>query len=113
PAECMNIYYGPRSGGLVEIYRALQGQSSAWTRTWDRVISRERGPGYGNSYGKGMGTQRHDLTLIPPPLPALPELQFQPAFAAKYAAWLAEARQRQLESDQLVPASHRRGPLVQ
>jgi len=102
-AEFMNVYYGPRVAGMVEIYRSLQRQARAWSRTWDRVVSRVRGPGYGNSYGKGRGTTRYDLTLPAPPLPQGAELTVQ---VEKKSPHLAEARARALESDQLVHAIH-------
>ncbi len=66
----MQVYYGPGTQGMVEVYRMMQRQARAWQRTWDRVVSRVRGPGYGNSYGKGVGTTRYDQTLQMPPLPA-------------------------------------------
>jgi hypothetical protein len=103
-AEFMNLYYGPRATGMVEIYRSLQRQARAWQRTWDRVPSRARGPGYGNSDGKGIGTARSDITLSPPPLPQGPDLKVQPVLADKYSKFLAEARSRMLENDQLVHA---------
>ena len=68
-AEFMRLYYGPRVSGMVEIYRTLESQARAWQRTWDRVVSRVRGPGYGNSAGKGIGVKRYDETLNVPPLP--------------------------------------------
>ena len=103
-AEFMNVYYGPRAAGMVEIYRSLQRQARGWQRTWDRVVSKARGPGYGNSDGKGIGTTRYDRTLEPPPLPTLPELKLEPRFAKKYASFLAQAEALSLENDQLVHA---------
>ncbi|MEK7406825.1 MAG: beta-N-acetylhexosaminidase, partial [Acidobacteriota bacterium] len=103
-AEFMRLYYGPRATGMVEIYRMMQRQARGWQRTWDRVVSRVRGPGYGNSYGKGRGTTRSDMTLAPPPLPALPDLKVAPSWAEKYAKFLADARGRMLENDQLTHA---------
>ena len=100
-AEFMNVYYGPRAIGMVEIYRGLQRQARAWERSWDRVVSRARGPGYGNSFGKGLGTARHDLTLSAPPLPQGPELRVTTEKPIKH---LAEARARGLENDQLLHA---------
>ena len=111
-AEFMHAYYGPRAEGMIEIYRAMHSQARSWGRSWDRVTSRERGPGYGNSYGKGRGTERRDMTLSPPPLPAMPDLQFAPAFAERYKAFLADARDRALENDRLVHALHSNFPRV-
>jgi hexosaminidase len=100
-AEFMHVYYGPQTTGMVEIYRSLQRQARAWQRTWDRVVSRTRAPGYGNSDGKGLGTARQDLTLTPPPLPNPETLAFHPAFAARYRNWIAEAPTQHILNDQL------------
>jgi hexosaminidase len=101
-AEFMNVYYGPRTEGMIEIYRSMQRQAHSWQRTWDRVTSRVRGPGYGNSYGKGTGTRRTDMTLSPPPLPEMPFLDFKPFIADQYKDFLQAARSRMLENDQLI-----------
>lgn len=105
-AEFMRFYYGPRADGMIGIYRAMERQAQGWQRTWDSVISRVRGPGYGNSEGKGIGTARHDLTLSPPPLPQLPGLSVVPAIGGKYARYLDEARARKPENDELLLALH-------
>ncbi len=55
---------------MIEIYRSLERQSRSWDHTWDHAISKVRGPGYGNSYGKGVGTARRDAMLAAPGLPA-------------------------------------------
>jgi hypothetical protein len=101
-AEFMNLYYGPGSSDMIEIYRTLQRQARAWQRTWDRVISKARGPGYGNSDGKGIGTARYDRTIMPPPLPEGTDLRFTPAFVERYKGYLAQAKLRSPENDQLV-----------
>jgi hypothetical protein len=88
---------------MVEIYRVMQRQARSWQRTWDRVTSRVRPPGYGNSYAKGRGTERIDLTLEAPPKPAA-DLAFEPHFTSKYARFLTEARARSAENEQLLHA---------
>jgi len=103
-AEFMGCYYGPQSTGMVETYRMMQRQARAWQLTWDRVVSRVRGPGYGNSSGKGIGTQRYDIALEAPAMPASETLSFQPRFASRYARFLAEARARSAENRQLLNA---------
>jgi hypothetical protein len=100
-AEFMQVYYGPGASGMIEVYRSMQRQARAWQRTWDRVISRVRAPGYGNSDAKGVGTARHDLTLEAPPLPDPASLAFQPRWTTRYKAWVAEAPARSLQNDQL------------
>jgi hexosaminidase len=101
-AEFMNIYYGRDAGSLMEIYRSLQNQARFFQRSWDRVVSRVRGPGYGNSDGKGLGTTRYDQTLPSPPSPRLPGLDFVPVYRENYQERLQEAAQRALENDVLV-----------
>lgn len=103
-AEFMNVYYGPRTEGMIEIYRSMQRQARSWEKTWDRVISKMRGPGYGSSHGKGHGTARHDMTLSAPPLPALPNLTCEPVIGKKHAGFVAEARARMTENDRLMLA---------
>jgi hypothetical protein len=98
----MRLYYGARSEGMLEIYALMQSQTRAWQRLWDRIVSRARKPGYGNSYGKGRGTTRYDLSLTPPPLPATAALRIEPAFVKKYEKFIAEARQRIPEGDRLI-----------
>jgi hexosaminidase len=103
-AEFMKLYYGPEESGLVEIYGALQRQAGAFGKTWDQVVSKVRGPGYGNSTGKGIGTERRDSSLAAPALPSLPDLNVEPVIAGKYGKFLQEARQLAAENDRLALA---------
>lgn len=105
-AEFMNVYYGPGTTGMIEVYRGLQRQARSWQRTWERVVSRVRRPGYGNSDGKGIGTKRYDQTLTLPPIPRMPKLAFTPAFVKRHERFLALAQARSLENDQLLHAIH-------
>jgi len=98
-AEFMNVYYGPRVTGMVEIYRGLQEQARFYDRSWDRVESRVRGPGYGNSNGKGIGTTRFDRILPPPAVPSLPKLDFAAVYAGKYAKLADEAQSMASKND--------------
>ena len=92
-AEFMELFYGPRTSQMVDVYRALQSQARFFESSWDRVVSRVRGPGYGNSYGKGVGTTRYDQTLPRPALPALPGLDFTPIYSSgKYGKLVDSAR---------------------
>jgi hypothetical protein len=100
-AEFMRVYYGPGEESMIEVYRDLQRQARSWQRAWDRVVSRVRKPGYGNSDGPGIGTARHDLTLAAPPLPDPQTLAFKPAFSEKYKGLLAEAPAQSLQNDRL------------
>jgi len=101
-AEFMDVFYGPRVSQMVEVYQALQRQARFFEGSWDRVVSRVRGPGYGNSYGKGIGTTRYDQTLPKPPLPALPGLDFTPVYnSGKYGKLVDSARAAAIENDLL------------
>ncbi len=105
-AEFMNLYYGPRVSEMVEVYRGLQAQARFFESSWDRVVSRVRGPGYGNSYGKGIGVVRYDETLPAPALPAMPGLDFVPVYAGRYAVRVEEAGRMAIENDVLVHRLH-------
>ncbi|MCZ2154456.1 MAG: beta-N-acetylhexosaminidase [Bryobacterales bacterium] len=101
-AEFMRFYYGPEATGVTELYRLMQRQARSWRSTWEQITSRVRGPGYGNSEAKGLGTERYDLALSAPPLPTGPDLKVEPLIRDRYAKFVAEARSRMLENDQLI-----------
>ncbi len=103
-AEFLRLYYGPSAVGMIEIYRNMQRQARSWQATWDRTVSKTRKPGYGNSYGPGIGTTRYDLTLPRPALPRMPDLETTAGFSEKHDGFVAIARQRMVENDQLVHA---------
>ncbi len=105
-AEFMNIYYGPGTMDMVEVYRGLQMQAHFFDRSWDRVVSRVRGPAYGNSQGKGVGGTRHDRTLPAPALPALPALDFKPVYTGHYSELAERARPMLVENDVLQHRLH-------
>ena len=101
--EFMNIYYGPHVTNMVEVYRGLQRQARFFEGSWDRVVSRERGPGYGNSEGPGIGIVRYDYTLPRPPLPALPGLEFIPIYRGegKYSRLVEKAKRMLVENNRI------------
>jgi hexosaminidase len=101
-AEFMNIYYGPRVSEMVEVYRGLQAQARFFESSWDRIISKARNSGYGNSYGKGRGTTRFDQTLPQPAMPAMPGLSFTPVYVGRYEKLVEDARRMALENDALI-----------
>ncbi len=105
-ADFMNIYYGPRVSEMVEVYRGMQSQAQFFERSWDNVVSRARAAGYGNSYGKGIGTTRHDETLPQPALPELPGLNFAPVYVGRYEKLVADAQLNARENDALVHRIH-------
>jgi hexosaminidase len=87
---------------MVEIYRMLQEGARFFESGWDEVVSRERGPSYGNSKGKGIGTTRYDLTLDTPLLPSPGNLRIEPLFARKYQSLIGEASRMKKENDRLI-----------
>jgi len=105
-AEFMNIYYGPRVSEMVEVYRGLQTQARFFESSWDRAVSKARGPGYGNSYGKGTGTTRFDQTLPQPAMPTMPGLSFTPVYVGNYGKLAEDASRLALENDELIHRIH-------
>lgn len=105
-AEFMNLYYGTQVSEMVEVYRGLQAQARFFESSWDRAVSKVRGPGYGNSYGKGIGVVRFDETLPPPALPTMPGLDFAPVYVGRYASRIEEANRLALENDLLIHRIH-------
>ena len=103
-AEFMRVYYGPGSTGMAEVYRAMQRQARAWEKTWERVPSKVILTRYGSYFGKGIGTHRTDMTLSLPLLNDLPDWFPDPFWTDRYKDWIAEARLRAAENEQLVAA---------
>jgi hypothetical protein len=91
---------------MAEVYRGLQTQARFFEKSWDRVVSRVRGPGYGNSYGKGIGTTRMDETLPQPALPTMPGLSFSPVYVGRYEKLIEQAAQIAVENDILKSRIH-------
>jgi hexosaminidase len=101
-ADFMEAFYGPGCEGFIDDYRLLQEGARYYEDLWDRVVSVERGQGYGNSFGKGIGIDRFDPTLKLPPLPSPGDLVMTPEFNARYADKIAEAASLMAENDQLI-----------
>lgn len=105
-AEFMSLYYGPRVSEMAEVYRGLQAQAQFYESSWERIVSKVRGPGYGNSEGKGIGVVRFDHTLPPPALPALPGLNFIPVYVGRHGQRVEEAGRMALENEVLIQRIH-------
>jgi len=103
-AEFMRVYYGPRATGMADVYRMMQRQARAWERTWDRIPSKVVLTRYGGYFGKGISTHRVDMTLSLPFINDLPDWFPDPFWSDRYKEWLAEARLRAAENDQLIAA---------
>jgi hexosaminidase len=100
-SDFMKIYYGPSSSGVVELYELLEKQAQFFDSSWDKVVSRVRGAGYGNSRGKGVGTVRYDRALPAPALPSLPGLDFVSSYQENYQLRVKEAASLLVENDRL------------
>jgi len=104
-ADFMDLTYGREAHDMVEVYRDLQEQARFFQRAWDRRPSAVRPPAYGYSAAKRPVT-RSDLTLLPPALPALPDLAVSPAFTRRYRGLLAEVPRRLAQSQRLLGRLH-------
>ncbi len=109
--EFFDIYYGPDCAGLADAYRDLESGARFYESSWDKVVSKERGPGYGNSRGKQQ-INRHDATLQLPQMPTVtknagsdePPLQMDIehlVWKTRYADRVAKARKEALRNEHL------------
>ena len=101
-ADFMDVFYGPGSPDMKPVYDLLIEGAQFFGNGWDRVTSTERGPGYGNSYGKGTGTRRTDELLAMPAIPAAENLAFTNTFSQSYAERIATATQLKTRNDDLI-----------
>lgn len=101
-ADFMDAFYGYNSPDMTETYILLQEGARFYGGLWDRVISKERGPGYGASRGKGFGVDRFDLTLDLPPLPSHSDVVMFPKFRNKYSQKIKEASILLKRSEKLI-----------
>ncbi len=98
-ADFMDAFYGYGSPDMTEIYRLLENGARFYQDLWDDVISKERAPGYGDWYGKGMNTERFDEALVGLPIPTL---IMKADFRKKYKGKLEEASSLLLENEKLI-----------
>lgn len=101
-ADFMDLYYGYDSPDMVETYKMLEEGARFYEALWDRIPSRERKKGYGNSHGKGIGGDRSDLLLQMPPVPSSKDLRFTPAFRSSYEKKIEAAGVLLTKNDQLI-----------
>jgi hypothetical protein len=98
----MDLFYGSGNPDLVEIFRMLEDGARFFEDGWDRVPSKERTRGYGNSRGKGIGAERQDLTLSPPDLPSPGTLALGPSFGTRYKELIEQAEVEKRKNEHLV-----------
>jgi len=97
--DFMDSFYGYNSPDMVEVYRLLEDGARFYEDLWDKVISKERGPGYGDWYGKGINTERYDPTFETLPMPGIGS---EPLFGTKYAAKIERAAVYKRDNEKLI-----------
>jgi hexosaminidase len=106
-ADFMDVFYGPGHRDMVEIYNLLIQGARFFEDGLERVISSERNPGYGNSDGKGIHTERYDQLLVPPSLPDPSDLSIEPVFSSRYEANIERASSLLPGNDRLLAMLNR------
>ncbi|MEN8230849.1 MAG: beta-N-acetylhexosaminidase [Bacteroidota bacterium] len=101
-ADFMDLFYGYDSQDMVEAYVLLEEGARFYEALWDRVPSKERGKGYGSSFGKGIGGDLSDLLIQMPSLPSADDLNVVPFFSLKYEQKIKEASLLLKKSDLLI-----------
>ncbi len=98
-ADFMDAFYGYNSPEMVEMYRLLEDGARFYQDLWDLVISKERGPGYGDWFGKGKNTERYDLTFETLPFPGIGS---EAVFSTRYAAEIEKAATVKRDNEKLI-----------
>lgn len=101
-ADFMDVFYGPGSPDMTPVYHLLNEGAQFFRGGWDRVTSTERGPGYGNSYGKGVGTTRSDNLLFVPEIPAEGTLKASTKFTDDHRELIEQAEDLRVKNDELL-----------
>jgi hypothetical protein len=101
-SDFLDIYYGHGNADLAELFRLLEEGARFGEALWDRETSKERGPGYGNSRGKGIGTERRDQLLKMPSIPEERTLRLTDSFKERYSAKIAGAQSLIPHNDLLI-----------
>jgi hexosaminidase len=100
-ADFMDVFYGQNSPDMMPVYNLLIEGAQFFKSGWERVKSIERGPSYGNSHGKGIGTGRSDDILIVPGIPAKGTLNITPEFSERYGDLIRSAENMKVKNDNL------------
>ena len=101
-ADFMDLFYGYDSPDMTEVYMLLEEGARYYEALWDRVPSKERVKGYGNSFGKGIGGDMIDLVLQMPPTPSVKGLSLEPTFHDRYEQKINEASLLLKKNDLLI-----------
>jgi hypothetical protein len=100
-ADFMDVFYGQNSPDMTSVYRMLIEGAQFFGNGWDKVTSTERGPGYGNSNGKGISTRRTDDILDLPEIPGEATLNIQARFSTKYSELITRAESLKVKNEDL------------
>jgi hexosaminidase len=101
-ADFMNIFYGHSAPDMIPVYQLLMEGGQFYKSSWDRVKSKERESSYGNSRGKGIGTDRFDELLQMPEIPHKEKLMISPVFSEKYSELIVNAKALKIKNDDLI-----------
>ncbi len=101
-ADFMDVFYGHNSPEMVPVYNLLIEGAQFFQSGWDNVTSTERGPGYGNSYGKGIGTRRTDEILHLPEIPKKGTLEIDSIFNERYNELISGAKGMKVKNEDLI-----------
>jgi hexosaminidase len=101
-ADFMDVFYGPGSPDMTPVYQLLNEGAQFFKNGWDRVTSTERGAGYGNSYGKGVGTKRTDDLLFVPEIPEEGTLKASTKFSDDHRKIIEQAEALEAKNDELL-----------
>lgn len=101
-ADFMDAFYGADSPYMIEIYKDMEEGARFFEDIWDKKISTERKPSYGSSKGKGIHTERFDLSLDMPPLPSVDNLSRHSGFDQKYVWQTEKATLLSKKNDELI-----------
>ncbi len=101
-ADFMDVFYGQNSPDMTSIYYQMIEGAQFFAKGWDKVTSTERAPGYGNSYGKGIGTERTDEVLTIPDIPEKSTLSVTPKFSTNYSEMITQAQTMKYKNEDLI-----------
>ncbi len=101
-ADFIDLFHGRGNPQMVEIFRLLEDGSRWFEAAWESFPSTERKRGYGNSKGKGIGSNREDITLVPPQIPASGTLGREESFSARYHSTLSGLPEEKRRNERLV-----------
>jgi len=103
-ADFMDVFYGPGSQDMVELYRSLMERARFYEACWDRVPAAHLKPTYGNWAAPGQDTTRIDLALEPPALPFSYDytLVAEDNFSRRYAEILKKVPEEKFKVEQAI-----------